>query len=73
MPKKIETIQRQIERCEASLAKAVENEIRVLNNRGWGYGMRHAKIGFSTRKSDKLKSRLENLKQELRIAKQKTI
>lgn len=71
MPKKIETIQRQIERCEASLAKAVENEIRVLNNRGWGYGMRHAKIGFSTVKSDRLKARLINLKDELQLALQK--
>lgn len=72
MPKKIETIQRQIERCEASLAKAVENEIRVLNNRGWGYGMRHAKIGFFTVKSDRLKARLINLKEELRLALQKS-
>lgn len=71
MPKKIETIQRQIERCEASLAKAEENERRVLNNRGWGYGMRHAKIGFSTVKSDRLKARLINLKEELRLALQK--
>lgn len=69
MPKKIETIQRQIERCEASLAKAEENERRVLSNQGWGYGMRHAKICFSTAKSDRLKARLESLKEELMIAK----
>lgn len=43
MPKKIETIQHQIERCEESLSKAQEKERRIISNQGWGYGMRHAK------------------------------
>lgn len=44
-------------------AKCEENE--KINRMGWGYGMRHAKIGFSTRKSDRIKERIEICKQQI--------
>lgn len=44
-------------------ARCEENE--KLNRRGWGYGMRCVKIGFSTRKSDRIKERIEICKQQI--------
>jgi len=40
-------------------------ENQVLANRGWGHAMRNVKIGFSTRKSDNLKERIQVLKNQL--------
>lgn len=42
-----------------------ENE--MLNRRGWGYGMRNSKIGFSTTKSDSLRDRISKAENELKI------
>lgn len=38
---------------------ACESEHQRINNMGWGYGMRHSKINFSTRKSDNIKKKIE--------------
>lgn len=62
---KQESIKKKISRCEESLTKERERQSAMLERRGWGYGMRHSKIGFSTSKEDKLKSRLAQLKKEL--------
>ena len=38
----------------------------IFNNRGWGYGMRHSKIGFSTRREDSIKERIKKVKQQIK-------
>lgn len=45
---------------------ACENEHQRINNMGWGYGMRHSKINFSTRKSDNIKKKIEMYDLEIR-------
>lgn len=45
---------------------ACEKEHQRINNMGWGYGMRHSKINFSTHKSDNIKKRIEMYDLEIR-------
>ena len=63
---KIETIKRRIERCEDALRKEEQRQLDVLSRQGFGYGMRHCKIGVSDRREKELKVRLEKLKLELK-------
>ena len=61
-----EKIQQKISQLEDSLAKEMERQREVLRRQGWGYGMRHVKIGVSTTKSDRLKARIATLKEQLK-------
>ena len=36
-----------------------------INSMGWGYGMRHAKINFSTTKEDHLLQRIEKVEKQI--------
>ena len=36
-----------------------------INNMGFGYGMRNSKIGFSTRKEDNLRERIEKINKQI--------
>ena len=36
-----------------------------INNMGWGYGMRHAKLNFSTTKEDRLQERIEKIDKQI--------
>lgn len=36
-----------------------------INSMGWGYGMRHAKINFSTTKEDRLLERIEKVNNKI--------
>ena len=36
-----------------------------INNMGWGYGMRHAKLNFSTTKEDRLLERIEKVDKQI--------
>ena len=45
--------------------KLKENE--MLSRRGWEHGMRYAKIGFSTRKSDSLTERIRALEAQIKV------
>lgn len=47
------------------LAIAGKKENELIARRGWGYGMRHTKIGFSTRVTDNLKERINKCQTEL--------
>lgn len=38
----------------------------MLGRRGFGYGMRHSKIGFSTRREDSLKERIKEVKEQIK-------
>ena len=40
-------------------------ESRAASRMGWGYGMRHSKLNFSTSKSDRIKERINSLKVNL--------
>lgn len=45
---------------------ACKKEHQRMNNMGWGYGMRHSKTNFSTRKSDNIKKKIEMYDLEIR-------
>jgi hypothetical protein len=36
-----------------------------INNMGWGYGMRHAKLNFSTTKEDRILQRIEKVEKQI--------
>lgn len=40
-----------------------------IENMGFGYAMRHSKINFSTRKSDKIRARIKDLQSQLEAIK----
>jgi len=40
-------------------------EHRRIDGMGFGYGMRHARINFSTLKSDRLRERIKKLEDEI--------
>lgn len=69
---KMERIEKLLQRkrvLEERLYKENLKENEMLRRRGWGYGMRHAKIGFSTRKSDSLKERIRNIDAQIKVLK----
>ena len=37
----------------------------LLNRRGWGYGMRCVNLGFSTKREDGLKLRIERMNRQI--------
>ena len=63
------------ERLQKLLAKKSDLEHRLyeeqlrqhqrINNMGWGYGMRHAKLNFSTTKEDRLQERIEKIDKQI--------
>lgn len=62
---KLAKLQLQLSHLKDKLFDANYEENLKLSSRGWGYGMRHSKICFSTRKSDRLKERIEKCKQKI--------
>ncbi len=36
-----------------------------INNMGWGYGMRHAKLNFSTTKEERILQRIEKVEKQI--------
>ena len=51
---------------EEKLHQETIREHQCINNLGWGYGMRHSKIGFSTTKSDRLRERIKKIDQQIK-------
>ena len=37
-----------------------------INKMGWGYGMRHAKLNFSTSKEDRLIERIDKIEKQIK-------
>lgn len=62
---KLDKLKRKLFDLESKLYAEQYNQHQILNNRGWGYGMRHSKIGFSTTREDRLKERIEAIKKEI--------
>lgn len=62
----IDKLQRKLFNLEVKLFEERYRQNKMLERRGFGYGMRHSKIGFSTRREDLLKERIEKVKQQIK-------
>lgn len=60
-----ESIKASISKAEDRLIDANRAETERIGRMGWGYGMRHSKLNFSTSKSDRIKERINVLKEDL--------
>lgn len=58
-------LERRLARLEESLSKEQARTTRVMNNIGWGTGMRCTKCTPSFRREDELKEKIRNVKTEL--------
>lgn len=65
MSKKKETLERRLARLESSLSKEQAKTTQVMNNIGWGTGMRCTKCTPSFRKEDEPKEKIRMVKIEL--------
>lgn len=66
--KKEDKIQKLLEKKSDLEHKLYEEQLRQhqrINNMGWGYGMRHAKLNFSTTKEDRLQARIEKIDKQI--------
>ena len=59
------SIKTNISKAEDRLIDANRAEVERVARMGWGYGMRHSKLNFSTSKSDRIKERINSLKVNL--------
>lgn len=62
----LDKLKNKLSDLESKLFDAQCDTNRVLDKRGWGYGMRHSKIGFSTRKEDALKDKIASIKKQIK-------
>ncbi len=62
---RIANLKASISKAEDRLYDANKAETELIARRGWGYGMRHSKIGFSTTKSDRIQERIASLRTDL--------
>ena len=62
----LDKLKRKLSELESKLFDERCRQNTSLNNRGGGYGMRHSKIGFSTRREDSIKERIEEVKQQIK-------
>ena len=62
---RVASIKTSISKAEDRLIDANRAETERVGRMGWGYGMRHSKLTFSTSKSDRIKERINNLKATL--------
>lgn len=67
---KIDKLNEKLIHLESKLYEARTKEHQVINNMGWGYGMRQSKIRFSTKRSDGLKERIYKIGSEITELKQ---
>lgn len=63
---KSDKLKRKLVDLEVKLFEERYRQNKMLERRGWGYGMRHSNIGFSTRREDLLKERIEKVKQQIK-------
>lgn len=63
---KLDKLKRKLFDLESKLYAEQGRQREMLNRRGWGYGMRHSKIGFSTRREDSIKERIEEVKEQIK-------
>lgn len=65
MSKKKEALERRLKRLEEALSKEGERLRKVINNIGWGTGMRCTKCTPSFRREDELKLKIKEVKAQL--------
>ena len=63
---KLDKLKRKLFDLESKLYAEQGRQHEMLNRRGWGYGMTHSKIGFSTRREDSIKERIEEVKEQIK-------
>lgn len=66
--KQSERLQKLLEKKSDLENKLYEEQLRQhqrINSMGWGYGMRHAKLNFSTTKEDRLQARIEKIDKQI--------
>lgn len=63
---KLDKLKRKLFDLESKLYYEQNKQHEMLNRRGFGYGMRHSKISFSTRREDSLKERIEKVKEQIK-------
>lgn len=63
---KLDKLKRKLSDLESKLLEERCRQSEVLERRGWGYGMRYSKIGFSTRREDSIKERMEKVKEQIK-------
>lgn len=63
---KLDKLKRKLSDLESKLYDERCRQHEMLERQGWGYGMRHSKIGFSTRREDSLKERIEEIKKQIK-------
>lgn len=63
---KLDKLKRKLFDLESKLYAEQGRQREILNRRGWGYGMTHSKIGFSTRREDSIKERIEEVKEQIK-------
>lgn len=59
------SIKASISKAEDRLHDANRAETERVSRMGWGYGMRHSKLNFSTSKSDRISERIKDLRTAL--------
>lgn len=59
------SIKDSISKAKERLIEANSAQTERVARMGWGYGMRHSKLSFSTSKSDRIKERINSLKDAL--------
>jgi len=63
---KLDKLKRKLSDLESKLYYERCRQNEMLEMRGWGYGMRHSKIGLSTRREDSIKERIEEVKEQIK-------
>lgn len=63
---KLDKLKRKLSDLESKLLDERYRQNEMLERRGWGYGMTHSKIGFSTRRENSLKEQIEKVKEQIK-------
>lgn len=63
---KLDKLKRKLSDLESKLFDERCRQNEMLERRGWGYGMTHSKIGFSTSREDSIKGRIEKVKEQIK-------
>lgn len=63
---KLDKLKRKLSDLESKLFDERCRQYEMLERRGWGHGMRCSNIGFSTRREDSIKERIEKVKEQIK-------
>jgi hypothetical protein len=63
---KLDKLKRKLSDLESKLYEEQSRQHEMIESRGFGYGMRHSKIGFSTKREDLLKERIKEVKEQIK-------